>query len=283
MPLTQAAAAEVPPRNCQPSPPGTAPRTPSPGATTSGFGYAAAGLPVLDHSSTRGTARVTGRAARTTRPRGCLTAQETRRRPSPTARWTVGTACRSAERPPGSVLTSTMPTPSASATVWDLSTRPTPPRSQSTTRPATTAVSREPGSQRRASPREAPRAAASAPRTRRARRGSVGEVIAPTRRVPPPSRTSPRRTVTVPAPTVVTQGEECAVPPTASPPAAATTTTSASAAPRSASSTVSRVEGPATDRLSTSTPSATARSMAATRSAVEQPSSAGSGAVQQAL
>ena len=57
-------------------------------------------------------------------------------------------------------------------------------------------------------------------------------------------------------PTVVTQGEPCAAyadRPLL--PAAATTTTSASAAPSNARSRVSRLAGPATDRLSTSTPS----------------------------
>ncbi len=90
----------------------------------------------------------------------------------------------------------------------------------------------------------------------------------------------------MPAPTVVTQGAALPTVPGAGPwlpPAAATKTPAAEAARKARDRVSPGSSEPVTEKLSTSTPSATAWSTAATASAVEQPSSAGSGAVQQAL
>ena len=103
-----------------------------------------------------------------------------------------------------------MPTPSASCTAADLSTRPMLPRAQTTIVPATRAASRLPGAQTRACDRLWPGAATSPPRTTRAGPTPRVEAIAPVSDPWLPSRTSPRRAAPVVLPTVVTQGLACA-------------------------------------------------------------------------
>src|SRR5215217_7692128 len=102
-----------------------------------------------------------------------------------------------------------MPTPSARRTAPDLSTRPTWPRSQTTTRPATRPASRLPGRQKRDCAPELPAAGTRAPRTTRAGRVGCRAAIAPESRSLG-ATTSPRRVTPVVPPTEVTQGEACA-------------------------------------------------------------------------
>ena len=140
-----------------------------------------------------------------------------------------------------------MPTPSASRTARDLSTRPTLPRWHSTIAPATRRASRLPGAHTRASARLAPPARAPA-RPAPGGRGAPArvETIAPSSRGPPVTTTRPSAG---PAGGAADGGDPRAgvggVRRGPALPAAAATTMSASAAPSSARSTVSMLGRPA--------------------------------------
>ena len=253
MPLVRAAATEVPePRSQRPAEAGRRrrPEHAHGGADHVGLEERAgrvAGAGPRDQPL--GGARTPSGRSDTPAPAGGLRSQARStlaRRP-----WSGGRSARrwkSAVTWPRLVLTSTMPAPSARCTASDLSTRPMPPRSHTTMRPATRAASRLPGRQRRDCAGVDPAAVPRAPSTTRAGCVWSRAAIAPVSRRPG-ATTAPRRVAPVVPPTEVTQGEAWAAYPVVPRlPDAPTTTMSASAAPSSARSRMSMPAGRRRDR-----------------------------------
>ena len=119
--------------------PGTAPSTPSPTATTSGLSSVERESPEADQPAARAAARWGATPDDPDRgAAGGVRAQRVSRRPSRSVSWTVGTLWKSSIDRPGPVVDqhhARRRRPGATAS--DLSTRPMPPRTHTTARPAT--------------------------------------------------------------------------------------------------------------------------------------------------